>query len=115
MATGCDRHFLGLYMVAQEEGLDLPSIFADPAFMRSGGGGNYVLSTSCTGYWSVAGGVPPMLPNGYGCFYGIEDDKITFTITCFKGCSETNCDAYFNNIRLSLQNMNNILSQGSKL
>lgn len=92
----------------------MPSIFGDPAFIRSGGGGNYVLSTSCAGYWSVAGGVPPMVENGYGCFYGIEDNRITFTITNFKHCSETNCEAFFNNIRLSLQNMNHILTTGSK-
>ena len=112
---GCDRHFLGLYMIAQEEGLEMPSIFADPAFMRSGGGGNYVLSTSCAGYWSVGGGVPPMVKHGYGAFYGIEDNRITFTITCFKSCPENNCDAFFNNIALSLKNMENILKLGSKL
>ena len=102
-------------MIAQEEGLELPSIFGDPAFIKSGGGGNYVLSTSITGYWGVAGGVPPMVENGYGCFYGIEDNRMTFTITCFKKSPETNGDAYFNNIKLSLQNMINILSTGSKL
>ena len=102
-------------MISQEEGLEMPSIFGDPAFVKSGGGGNYVLSTSCTGYWSVAGGVPPMVENGYGCFYGIEDQRITFTLTCFNRCPETNVDSFFNNIRLSLQNMHQILTTASKL
>lgn len=112
---GCDRHFLGLYMIAQEEGLELPSIFGDPAFIKAGGGGNYVLSTSCAGYWSVAGGVPPMVEDGYGCFYGIEDNRITFAITSYKRCPETECTAFFNNLKLSLNNMQTILASGSKL
>lgn len=112
---GCDRHFLGLYLIAQEQGLELPAIFGDPAFSRAGGGGNYVLSTSCSGYWSIAGGVPPMVEHGYGCFYGIEDNQITFTITSYNHCPDTDCNAYFNNIKLSLKNMQHILATGSKL
>lgn len=115
LIIGCDRHFLGMYMICQEEGLELPSIFADPAFIRSGGGGNYILSTSCAGYWSFAGGVPPMIENGYGCFYGIEDNRLTFTITDYKRCHETESNAFYNNIKLSLKNMHNILTSGSKL
>lgn len=45
--SGCDRHLLGLYLIAMENGLELPEIFTDPSFTRSGGGGNYILSTSC--------------------------------------------------------------------
>ena len=112
---GCDRHFLGLYMTAIENGLELPSLFTDPAFVKSGGGGNYVLSTSCSGYWAFAGGVPPMIESGYGCFYGIEDNKITFTITSFKRCPETDSTAFYNNVSLSLKNMQNILASGAKL
>ena len=41
----------------------------------SGGGGNFVLSTSFVGYTTVYGGVVPMVEHGYGCFYKIEADK----------------------------------------
>ena len=47
---GCDRHLLGFYLVSFEEGVEIPELFLDPAFFKSGGNGNYVLSTSCTGY-----------------------------------------------------------------
>ena len=40
----------------------------------SGGGGNFVLSTSCIGYYDVHGGMAPMVTNGYGFFYSIRDD-----------------------------------------
>lgn len=114
---GCDRHFLGLYMMAQEDesGGGFPEIFGDPAFIKAGGGGNYVLSTSLAGYWSVSGGVPPMVEHGYGCFYGIEDEKITFTVSSFKHCLETDSTSFFNNVKLSLNNMQDILASGSKL
>ena len=45
------------------------------SFCFSGGGGNFVLSTSCIGYTTVFGGVAPMCPHGYGVFYRIGDDK----------------------------------------
>ena len=41
----------------------------------SGGGGNYVLSTSFVGYTPVYGGVSPMCKDGYGCFYCVEQNK----------------------------------------
>lgn len=49
---------------------DNPSLFSP-----SGGGGNYVLSTSLTGYTPIGGGVGPMVPDGYGVFYNIMPDK----------------------------------------
>jgi len=41
----------------------------------SGGGGNFVLSTSFVGYTPVYGGVVPMVAHGYGTFYKIEQNK----------------------------------------
>lgn len=63
--NGVDRHFLGLYMISTEEGIELPEMFSDPVYYKSGGAGNYILSTSCTGYWNVCGGVPPMYVLGF--------------------------------------------------
>jgi hypothetical protein len=40
----------------------------------SGGGGNFVLSTSLMGYMRILGGTVPMCPKGYGVFYTIEED-----------------------------------------
>ena len=33
---GVDRHLQGLKLVAQEAGLDLPNIYSDPGFLKSG-------------------------------------------------------------------------------
>lgn len=41
----------------------------------SGGGGNFVLSSSLVGYTTVLGAVAPMVQHGYGFFYRIRDDR----------------------------------------
>ncbi|OXB84701.1 UNVERIFIED_CONTAM: hypothetical protein H355_001178, partial [Colinus virginianus] len=41
----------------------------------SGGGGNFVLSTSLTGYTRFSGCALPMVHHGYGFFYAIRDDR----------------------------------------
>lgn len=41
----------------------------------SGGGGNFVLSTSISGYTPCMGATVAMVRDGYGCFYSIETDR----------------------------------------
>lgn len=43
----------------------------NPFVLNSGGNGNYVLSTSLTGYERGFGGVVPMRKDGYGIFYNL--------------------------------------------
>ena len=62
-------------IAALESGLTLPAIFTDAAFTRSGGDGNFVLSSSFLAYTSQFGGVAPMVKDGYGCFYKINADR----------------------------------------
>ena len=72
---GCDRHLLGLKILALEQGLVLPELYTDPAFKISGGDGNFAVSSSLCGYSEVTGACPPMIYDGYGVFYGIPNDK----------------------------------------
>uniref|UniRef100_A0A8C7RW63 Peroxisomal carnitine O-octanoyltransferase n=1 Tax=Oncorhynchus mykiss TaxID=8022 RepID=A0A8C7RW63_ONCMY len=78
---GFDRHLLGLYLIAKEEGLPMPNLFTDPLYSKSGGGGNFTLSTSLVGYTTVLGAVAPMVHHGYGFFYRIGDDRWANTPT----------------------------------
>ena len=43
MLAGFDRHLLGLYLVAKEEGLPTPHLFMDPLYAKRCG---YTCSTS---------------------------------------------------------------------
>lgn len=103
---GCDRHLMGLYLTAMLEGKKIPEFFEDPLVLRTN---NYILSTSCSGYWNVCGGVPPLVEEGYGCFYGIEDDAITFCCTAYKPCAETDLKLYYNNLVETLITMQKVL------
>uniref|UniRef100_A0A8B9EFC2 Peroxisomal carnitine O-octanoyltransferase n=1 Tax=Anser cygnoides TaxID=8845 RepID=A0A8B9EFC2_ANSCY len=89
---GFDRHLLGLLLIAQEQGLPVPELYVDPAFTASGGGGNFVLSTSLTGYTRFSGCALPMVDHGYGFFYAIRDDRIIVNCSSWKSCPETSAE-----------------------
>nr|XP_004662354.1 peroxisomal carnitine O-octanoyltransferase [Jaculus jaculus]XP_045016848.1 peroxisomal carnitine O-octanoyltransferase [Jaculus jaculus]XP_045016849.1 peroxisomal carnitine O-octanoyltransferase [Jaculus jaculus]XP_045016850.1 peroxisomal carnitine O-octanoyltransferase [Jaculus jaculus] len=89
---GFDRHLLGLLLIAKDEGLPVPELFTDPLFSRSGGGGNFILSTSLVGYLRIQGVVVPMVYNGYGFFYHIRDDRFVVACSAWKSCTETDAE-----------------------
>lgn len=103
---GCDRHLMGLYLLAILGGKKIPKLFDDELVQRTN---NYVLSTSCGGYWNVCGGVPPLVEEGYGCFYGIEDDAITFACTAYKSYKDTDLKSFYKNIAESLIDLQKIM------
>ncbi|KAK5862310.1 hypothetical protein PBY51_017720 [Eleginops maclovinus] len=102
---GFDRHFLGLYLIAREEGLPTPDLFMDPLYALSGGGGNFVLSSSLVGYTTVLGAVAPMVHHGYGFFYCIREDRIVISISAWNSCRETDAASLFNNFSSSMHEM----------
>lgn len=81
--NGVDRHLFGLWCIAYENGIDVPEIFNDPLYIKSGGGGNFVLSTSTLGYTTIVGFVAPMTLDGYGVFYAITADTYVKDIWVF--------------------------------
>ncbi len=111
---GCDRHLLGLYLTALENGIEVPELFADPSFVKSGGNANFVLSTSCVGYWNICGSVPPMIETGYSFFYGIEPHQYSFTISSYKTCTETSAELLQNNLHSALIDMKKILDSNKQ-
>lgn len=92
---GVDRHLLGLYCVAVENDFPIPDFLTqDPLVVRSGGNGNFVLSTSTTGYFLSLGFVAPMVEHGYGVFYNILGDNCWFVVTTYKTCEETSGEKF---------------------
>ncbi|XP_021243189.1 peroxisomal carnitine O-octanoyltransferase isoform X2 [Numida meleagris] len=102
---GFDRHLLGLLLIAQEQGLPVPELFVDPAFTASGGGGNFVLSTSLTGYTRFSGCALPMVHHGYGFFYAIRDDRIVVLCSSWKSCPETSAEVLCRTLFQCFQDM----------
>ncbi|XP_054726486.1 peroxisomal carnitine O-octanoyltransferase [Anastrepha obliqua] len=95
--NGVDRHLFGLWCIAYENQIDIPEFYEDPLYIRSGGGGNFILSTSTLGYSTNVGFVAPMTLDGYGVFYTITSDTIYIQITAFRGSTIT-CAHKFNEI-----------------
>ncbi|CAI5788801.1 peroxisomal carnitine O-octanoyltransferase [Podarcis lilfordi] len=107
---GFDRHLLGLLLLSKEHSLPMPELFSDPAFSRSGGGGNFVLSTSLVGYTRIGGAVVPMVHQGYGFFYRIRDDRIVVACTTWKSCPETDAENLCQILFQCLQDMVKLMS-----
>lgn len=91
---GVDRHLFGLWCMAHVERLEVPELFEDPLYAKSGGGGNFVLSTSTLGYTNDNGYVAPMVLDGYGLFYTIVSDAIHLYTTVFRGSEKTSARKY---------------------
>lgn len=106
---GCDRHLMGLALTAMEEGVPMPDLFLDPAFIKSGGNGNFILSTSCNGYTPLIGCVAPMCTDGYGIFYSIEENRIIFALSSFGDSEETDAQALYQHIVQALFDLQALL------
>lgn len=70
----CDRHLLGLKLLARDLDMKLPEIYKDAAWKKSGGDGNFVISSSCLGFTNCVGTCGPMCLDGYSMIYAFPDD-----------------------------------------
>lgn len=60
------------------------------------------------------GGVPPMREDGYGVFYGIENDRLHFSLFEYKLNEQTDGRLFFNEICNALRDIEKI-TQKAKL
>ena len=100
------------YFVAQEHGLLFP-IEKDPSYVKSGGNGNFILSTSTCGYTGMSGGTSPMCLNGYGCFYNFENKKIWLWITAYRDSYETSVEKFHRQLELSFADVYHLMENGT--
>ena len=104
---GFDRHFLGLIMTAREHNLDLPDLFMDVSFKRSG---SYRISTSqVSGSHAQCTVLGPMVDDGYGLFYNIRDDDLHFSVVDKKSNAESSAAEYSAAIEKSLEEMHALI------
>lgn len=112
---GCDRHLLGLRLIANQIWKSDPKIFADPAWNLSGGDGSFILSTSTAGYSNVYGGVCPMCEHGYGTFYKVTDDEITFFLSAWKRSPQTDLQTWAESLEWALKAIHKLVMTNAKL
>ncbi|XP_035777858.1 peroxisomal carnitine O-octanoyltransferase-like [Anopheles albimanus] len=106
--NGIDRHLFGLWCVAHENGIPIPELYDDPLYAKSGGGGNFVLSTSTLGYTINCGFVAPMCNDGYGCFYTMLEDSIWAIFSAYRDSSVTSGHKFqqtFHQVMLDLKEL----------
>ncbi|KAF1753263.1 hypothetical protein GCK72_019819 [Caenorhabditis remanei] len=122
---GFDRHLLGLKqtLTIMNKGCGpkraIPAFLTDETWKRTGGDGNFLLSTSFIGYMEneqpgAMGYVAAMRPDGYGCFYRIGKNRISLSVSDWAS-SRSNIDAFTGNILWALDALSPFLTPAQKL
>nr|CAD7199794.1 unnamed protein product [Timema douglasi] len=106
---GVDRHLLGLKLIAVENGLEVPALFKDPAYIRST---HFRISTSqvpmrSDGVLSFG----PVVPDGYGICYNPRNLNINFSISAFRSHPETSAKKFQEALYKSLQDMHDVAAR----
>lgn len=107
--NGIDRHLFGLWCIAQENNIPTPDFYDDPMYSKSGGGGNFVLSTSTLGYSINVGFVAPMVTDGYGVFYSMLDDCVWMIITAYRDSEVTSSKKLYESFYSSMTEIKGFL------
>jgi carnitine O-octanoyltransferase len=107
--NGFDRHLFGLWCMANEQGIPIPEFYDDPLYAGSGGGGNFVLSTSTLGYSISVGFVAPMVQDGYGVFYSMLDDCVWIIITSYRDSEVTSSKKFYEAFTDAMNEIKDIL------
>ena len=115
--NGIDRHLFGLWCIAHENGIPIPEFYDDVLYAKSGGGGNFVLSTSTLGYSINVGFVAPMVTDGYGIFYSMLDDSVWIIITSYRDSEVTSSKKFYETFLTAMAEIKDICeaSRGPKL
>ncbi|XP_031636280.1 carnitine O-palmitoyltransferase 2, mitochondrial [Contarinia nasturtii] len=83
MGQGFDRHMFGLKYMAEQNNIPLDPIFESDGYRKL----NYnILSTSSlSSDGLLAGSFGPVVPDGYGIGYGVQDKMLGVIFTSYKG------------------------------
>lgn len=83
MGNGFDRHLFGLKCMAEQNDIQLDSIFESDAYRKI----NYnILSTSSlSADGLLAGSFGPVVQDGYGIGYGVQDTMLGIIFTNYEG------------------------------
>uniref|UniRef100_A0A8R1HJE2 Carn_acyltransf domain-containing protein n=2 Tax=Caenorhabditis japonica TaxID=281687 RepID=A0A8R1HJE2_CAEJA len=122
---GFDRHLLGLKetLSIMNKGCGpkraLPSFMTDETWKKTGGDGNFLLSTSFLGYMDgnepgTYGFVTAMRKDGYGCFYKIGKERVTVAVSDWIS-TRSNLQAFSDSIIWALDALQPYITPAHKL
>lgn len=106
MGQGFDRHLFALKTAAERiRIIDDFDLFKDPAYVRIN---QNILSTSTlTSNGLLAGGFGPVVKNGYGIGYNIQEDLLGCVVTNYK--SETDGKEYIEKLQKSYDDLTDVI------
>lgn len=101
---GFDRHLFSLRILAESTG-KVPEIFQDPAYKQIN---HNILSTSTLSSPALMlGGFGPVVRNGFGVGYGIQDDWLGCNVTSYP--PNTDVRGFLECVRRSLEDIYSVL------
>ncbi|XP_012277606.1 carnitine O-palmitoyltransferase 2, mitochondrial [Orussus abietinus] len=108
MGQGFDRHLFALKKIWEKSETRKPAIYEDPAYDAL----NYnILSTSTLSSPAVlAGGFGPVVWDGYGIGYMIQDQKLGAMVTSYKG--QRNGSDYISCLHSAFNDIHRVLASG---
>eukprot|EP01102_Stenamoeba_stenopodia_P010021 TRINITY_DN2973_c0_g1_i3.p1 TRINITY_DN2973_c0_g1~~TRINITY_DN2973_c0_g1_i3.p1 ORF type:complete len:186 (-),score=47.35 TRINITY_DN2973_c0_g1_i3:78-635(-) len=78
---GMDRHLFALFNLSKEHGDNVPELFRDKAYATIN---HNILSTSTLSSKAIeGGGFGPVVADGYGLGYAVEDTSVGFNVTSY--------------------------------
>nr|XP_050847031.1 carnitine O-palmitoyltransferase 2, mitochondrial [Vespula vulgaris] len=88
MGQAFDRHLFALKSICEELGIRKPAIFEDPSYDSLNCN---VLSTSTLSSPAIlSGGFGPVINNGYGIGYSVQDHKLETIVSSYQGSRNAN-------------------------
>lgn len=103
MGQGFDRHLFAIRKLAEMDGKTLP-MFADPSYTKIN---HNILSTSTVTSPAInIGGFAPVVSDGYGVGYSIEDNRIGYNVTSYPPA--TNSSEFVQCLKDSLDSIHDI-------
>lgn len=106
MGQGFDRHLFALRKLAEQSNSPKPAIFEDTAYENIN---NNILSTSTLSSPAVfAGGFGPVVQNGYGIGYMIQDERLGAIVTSY--AHHCSANKYVNCLEKAFKSIHYILA-----
>lgn len=105
MGQGFDRHLFGLRITAERNNIDIPQLYKDEIYARLN---KSILSTSTlSSHALLAGGFGPVVKEGYGIGYNIQENMSGTLITNYK--SSTNGSDFIDSLRESYKQIRYVI------
>jgi len=103
LGLGVDRHMLGLKLIAAEAGIELPPLYSDPGYLKSGR--MRISSSQVSGSTASYLCFGPLVCDGYGVCYNLRSQDMFFPCSSLHSCSETSAVSFRSALEQSLLDM----------